>query len=75
MFEGGKRSGSRNTVEKKVHVDVEYKTRVLKDELSAVVRTRVLVLGTEDAGSLLLRRDHRRLPVETRFRNPQDLCA
>jgi hypothetical protein len=38
LFQAGKLNGSRNKVEKNVHVDVEYEARVVKDELSTAIR-------------------------------------
>jgi hypothetical protein len=48
---------------RQVHVDVEYKARVAKDELSTAIRVHVMVLCTEDGGCLLLRRDRSHLLV------------
>jgi hypothetical protein len=50
LFQCGKRNGSRNKVEKKVHVDVKYETRVAMDELSSAVRIHVTVFWVEDGG-------------------------
>jgi len=63
LFQVGELNGSRNKVEKKIQVDVEYETMVSNDEVSTAIRAHIMVLCTEDGGNLLLRRDRSHLLV------------